>query len=511
MNHEHHEDETLAEKLRQWRDTIKFRTTRDILVRRKSWEELRQKRPELSRGRRYILLNLICLALAVGVSVLLFRVSDLSREAIFMTGIFVLAGSLWATEALPLFATALVVMSLEIILLANPGGWEGFGFETGESPAYKIFLSPMANPIIFLFLGGFLLAQASVKEGVDKALASMTLRFFGGKPLMVLLGMMSVTAVFSMWMSNTATTAMMMTLVIPMIGQIPENDPIRRGMVISIPFAANIGGMGTPIASPPNAVAVSFLKEAGVEISFMEWMLVAVPLMLGLLLFTWLLIWVIYKPTTPNINLKPTSQKIDARGWFVIFIFSITILLWLTEAWHGLPTAVVALLPAVAFTATGLLVRKDVNSLEWHILILIAGGIALGMGIQKTGLDTVLVGMIPADGQVIIAGMSIATILLSTFMSNTAAANLILPIGISFAFSAANSPDAPDAVQLGFAIALCASLAMSLPVSTPPNVIAYSSGEIHTKDFMKTGIIIGIVGGILVITMVSIVTNFWMN
>lgn len=505
MHHEHHEHETLAEKLRQWRDTIKFRTTRDILVRRQRWHELRQRRPELSRRPRFILLNLFCIIIAISTSAILFQVSELNREAIFMTGIFVLAGSLWATEALPLFATALVVISLEIMLLANPGGWEGLGFENGESPAYKIFLSPMANPIIFLFLGGFLLAQASVKEGVDKALASMTLRFFGGKPLMVLLGMMSVTAIFSMWMSNTATTAMMMTLVVPMLGQIPENDPIRRGMVISIPFATNIGGMGTPIASPPNAVAVSFLKEAGVEISFMEWMLIGVPLMLGLLIFVWLLIWTVYKPTTPDIRLKPTHQNIDGRGWFVIFIFSTTILLWLTEAWHGLPTAVVALFPAVAFTATGLLVRHDVNSLEWHILILIAGGIALGMGIQKTGLDTVLVGMIPAHGQIIITGMAIATILLSTFMSNTAAANLILPVGISFAFSAANSP---DAIQLAFAIALCASLAMSLPVSTPPNVIAYSSGEIHTKDFMKTGVIIGLVGTLLVISMVGIVTNF---
>lgn len=449
---------------------------------------------------------------AVGVSgvvcALLLHEPGWPREAALMSGIFVLAALLWMTEALPLFATALLVIGLEIVLLANPGGWAGLGYSSGESPSYNEILAAAADPVLMLFFGGFLLARAAVKEGVDRAMSSVLLRPFGGRPMLVVLGLMLVTALFSMWMSNTAAATMMMTLLVPMLAQVPRDDPFRKLLVLAVPFSANIGGIGTPIASPPNAVAIGFLQKAGFRIGFLEWMIVAVPLMLGLLVFAWLLLWQLFRPAACSLRIEHASERLTARGWFVAGTFTITVALWMSEPWHGLPAAVVALLPAVVFTATGLLDRTDVNNLQWNILILIAGGIALGAGMQMTGLDQMIVKWLPSGGGVAVALVAIlvaVTMALSTFISNTAAANLLLPIGIS----SASALGAGAAVHVAVSIALAASMSMALPVSTPPNTIAYSTGEITTRDMAMTGAVVGAFAALLIVLFGGPVMRFW--
>jgi len=473
----------------------------------KRFEKIAGLKPPFLTRQLYFFLASV--AIAVGL-VYVLKGDTLPRQSVFMAGIFVLSALLWMTEALPLFATSILIVGLEILLLANPGNWPGLGFEGINSPDYTAFLAPIANPVIVLFFGGFLLAQAVVKEGVDKTLAGIILRLFGEKPMMVLLGVMLVTAVFSMWMSNTATTAMMVTLVVPMMAQVPEGDPIRKGLLLAVPFSANIGGIGTPIASPPNAVAYSMLANEGYPISFLHWVLIAVPLMLFLLLLTWLLLYSTYKPLHDDIVFKPQKNKIETRGWYVITVLVFTVLLWLTESIHGLSSAIVALVPAIAFTATGLLTRQDVNSLDWHILILIIGGIALGDGMRITGLDSVLVNMIPKEGAYIMVGIIVTTLVFSTFISNTAAANLILPIGISYAMeNMASTNNAP--IQVGMSIALAASLAMALPISTPPNTIAYVKGELVSKDFIRNGVIIGVLSLMLIYAFGGYIINFWLS
>jgi sodium-dependent dicarboxylate transporter 2/3/5 len=449
---------------------------------------------------------LVAVLAATGVTVWLLA-DGLPREAAFMGGIFALAAILWVTEALPLFATALLVIGLEVILLANPGAWGGLGFAGGESPPYQVFLAPLSDPIIWLFLGGFLIAAAATKEGVDQVLAGIVLKAFGGKPRFVMLGLMVVTAVFSMFMSNTATTAMMITLVVPMLAQIPREDPVRRGLVLAVPFAANIGGMGTPISSPPNAVAVGFLQQAGYDVSFLGWMLVAVPLAVGLLFFAWVLLAARYPARTEGLKLASVGGHIDVRGGYVLGVILLTIVLWLTDALHGLPTAVVALLPAIAFTAPGLLGRRDFNNLQWHILFLIAGGIALGVGMQATGLDRVLVEAVPTGKLYVLAPLIVAGLALSTFMSNTAASNLLLPLGISLA---ATTPGV-GAIEAGISIALVASAAMALPVSTPPNAIAYSHGVLEARDLAVSGLIVGVIALLLVIVGGPPIIQFWLG
>jgi solute carrier family 13 (sodium-dependent dicarboxylate transporter), member 2/3/5 len=458
------------------------------------WLTRLARRLDLRQPLRMGGVGLLVACLAVSVLVVYFLLqTDLARPAVFMAGIFVLSALLWSTEALPLFATALLAIGLQIIFIANPGEWAILAGPEAP-PDYRTFIAPFADPIIILFLGGFLLASAAIKEGVDGAMAGVILRAFRGNPRLVMLGLMIVTAVFSMFMSNTATAAMMITLVVAMLPQIPRKDPIRKAMVLCVPFAANIGGMGTPISSPPNAVAVGFLQRAGLEVTFLQWMLIALPIMTVLLIATWLLLGVLFRTKSHDLVLEPERRSIDGRGWFVMMIFFITVGLWLSDAWHGLPTAVVALLPAIAFTTTGVLGRKDYNSLEWHILTLIAGGIALGTGMQVTGLDQAMIALVPVDGAYVLAAMAVATVLLSTFMSNTAAANLLVPIGVALA--------ATDLLrfEMGIMIALAASIAMALPVSTPPNAIAYAYGEFETRDIAIAGGLIGVIAlGLLVL------------
>lgn len=483
-----------------------FRSVLKEITTFKRFDKIAGLKPPFLTRQLYFFLAAVAIS---GATIFLLQSTGLPRQAVFMAAIFVLAALLWMTEALPLFATSILITGLEILLLANPGNWPGLGFEHQDSPPYSVFLAPIANPVIVLFFGGFLLAQAVVKEGVDKTLAGIILRLFGEKPMMVLLGVMLVTAIFSMWMSNTATTAMMVTLVVPMMAQVPEGDPIRKGLLLAVPFSANIGGIGTPIASPPNAVAYSILVKEGLPISFLNWVIIAVPLMLLLLLVTWLLLYATYKPIHADIAFKPQKTKIEARGWYVIVILILTVFLWLSESLHGLSSSIVALVPAIAFTATGLLTRQDVNSLDWHILILIIGGLALGEGMRITGLDTVFVNLIPTEGAFVLIGFIVVTLLFSTFISNTAAANLILPIGISYSLEHMTS--ANGSILVGMSIALAASLAMALPISTPPNTIAYVKGELVSKDFMRNGVIIGILSIILIYAFGGYIINFWLN
>lgn len=443
---------------------------------------------------------LVSVAAALAATEAAFASGAMPREAAFMAGIFVLAALLWMTEALPLFATALLVVGLQLVLLANPGGWPGLGFESGPSPGYADIVSAAADPVLLLFFGGFLLAQAAVKEGVDRSMSALLLRPFGDRPLAALAGVMAVTALFSMFMSNTATTAMMLALVAPMMVRMGPAEPFRRAIVLAVPFAANIGGMGTPIGSPPNAVAVGQLQQAGIPLRFLDWMLVAVPLVAACLALAGWLLWRFHRPLDPTLRITVTEGAVGARGWLVVVVFALTVLLWLSDSWHGLPAAVVALLPAVVLTATRTLTADDLQRIDWSVLILIAGGISLGAGMTMTGLDRIVVGWLPlGPGHAVVwlvAVLALATLVLSTFMSNTAAANLLLPIGLSATLALAGQG---ALLEVAMSVALAASLAMSLPISTPPNAMASSTHAFDTRDMARAGAIIGIVGTLAVV------------
>ncbi|TGK21386.1 DASS family sodium-coupled anion symporter [Leptospira kmetyi] len=425
-----------------------------------------------------------------------------------MICIFALAGIFWVTEPIPGYATSILVIFLEILFFANPMGIKELSFTTGKNPAPSVFLSSLADSSIVLFLGGFVLAKACVKTGLDRFLANRIIRKFGVKSHQVLLGFMFTTGFISMWMSNTATTSMMIALSFPLFQILPEKEPFRKALLLGIPFAANIGGVGTPIGSPPNIIAMGILKQQGVQVSFGTWMFFAVPLVVVLIFFSWFLLLKLF-PENGSLDLIVEFQEPEGGTKSFAFrttsaIFLGTVALWFTENLHGIPAGVIALLPLILFPTFRILNEKDINSLEWSVLLLIAGGIAIGIGLQQSGMSLWFSEILkpitkPEYAVSVLFLLCILALLLSTFMSNTAATNLLVPF--AFPLSAIILPGSEAyLLEICLGIALSASLAMSLPVSTPPNAIAYAVGGFEIKDMIRAGLPVGIFGLVLTVT-----------
>ncbi len=430
---------------------------------------------------------IVILALAGGVGFI--PIPGLQPAARICLMIFVGAAGLWITEAIPPFATAIMVIVLNIYLLGTPGGPLQLE-RTGLDTSYQIFLNPIASPVLVLFFGGFILAIAATKHGLDVRLARAFIKPFGTEPRMVLLGIILTTALFSMFMSNTATTAMMIAILSPLFKHFEGRGPFKRAMVLSVPFAANIGGMGTIIGTPPNAVAASVLSELGNPVSFLRWMLIGVPLVIILLFALWLILITVFRPREERFEIlfpEPIEKSWDLL--LVVCTFTITVLMWLSEPLHGIPTAVVALLPVMVFTMFGIIDRHDIKKLDWDVLILVAGGLTLGVSMKRTGLSDFLVDQIsfmPVPPMVLLCIIAVFSLLIANFMSHTSAANLIIPIATSLAVF---SP-----VIAAIAVAFSTSLAMSLPISTPPNAIAFATRSVSTKEMARYGTLISIIG-----------------
>jgi len=426
-----------------------------------------------------------------------------------LLSIFLLAVVLWVTEAVALFATSALVILLLILFLSDVSqdlGWawgvaEGFG-EAGP-PAYTVYFNSLASRVLILFLGGFFLAFGAARFGVDRNLAAIMLKPFGVRPSRVLLGLMLITGVLSMWMSNTATTATIMAVVLPIIQRLDAGDRFRVALALGVPFAANIGGMGTPIGTPPNAIVLGALSKINPETgevvgqcSFLQWMLFAVPIALVLMVAAWLLILLMYPSSKSAVEIDMNVKwATSGKAWIFYATALFTILMWVTGTLHGINSYVVGMFPIAILLVTGVVGAKEFRQLEWDVLWLVAGGIALGIGVSRTGFDAWVVGLIgwEAMAPAVLGGMMCLTALaMSTFISNSAAANLLAPIAVAVAVSAGGS-----AVTILVFVALGASMAMALPISTPPNAIAYSAGSFSTRQMAATGSMIAIAGLIL--------------
>lgn len=279
--------------------------------------------------------------------------------------IFVGAAGLWVTEAIPPFATAIMVIVLSIYLLGWPNGPLNLD-AVGQETDYQVFLNPIASPILVLFFGGFILAIAATKHGFDVRLAKAFLKPFGTHPKMVLLGVIMITALFSMFMSNTATTAMMVAILTPLFMHFEGRDPFKKALVLAVPFAANIGGIGTIIGTPPNAVAASVLGELGHPVSFFSWMLIGVPLAVVMLFLLWIMLIKFFKPREDHFEiLFPEDLELTWDLVVVVATFTVTVGLWLTQPLHGIPSGVVALIPIMVFSALGIITRNDLKRIGW--------------------------------------------------------------------------------------------------------------------------------------------------
>ena len=418
--------------------------------------------------------------------------------------IFVFTAMMWILEVIPTWTTSVVAIVSILLTTSN----KGLGFliakeNVGALTNYKDVMAALADPVIMLFLGGFVLAFAATKVGLDVQLAKVMLKPFGTNPKTVLLGVLLVIGIFSMFMSNTATAAMMLTFLTPVLATLPKDGGGRISLALAIPIAANIGGMGTPIGTPPNAIALGALQEAGYNITFAGWMLRMVPYVILMLVIAWFLLMKLYPFKAKSIELKIEGQEVKVTPFqkYVVWVtFALTIILWVGESIFKINSNIVAMIPFAVFSATGIMKAKHLEHINWAVLWMVAGGFALGTALNQTGLASTLIKTIPFASWNALVVMLVGGFIcyfLSNFISNSASANLVVPILIVVGKAMAGNPGfealgGVPAMIVGVAIA--ASVAMCLPVSTPPNALAHSTGMITTKQMATVGIIMGAVG-----------------
>lgn len=445
-----------------------------------------------------------------------------------LAAILVLMIVLWMTEALPLAVTALVGPTLAVLLAVAPAG--------------TVF-APFADPIIFLFIGSFILAEAMFVHRLDRRLAFTALAspWIGKSGLRLMVVYASVTCVISMWMSNTATTAMMFPLglaVLAEIGRGRKHDAAfsryAMALMLGTSFAASIGGIGTPVGTPPNLLGKGFLQAAGIDISFAGWMMLGVPIVIVTMVFIGF--WM-FLPAARGITLgedarRAVREELATLGRLgsgernVIIAFGLTALLWvvpgLMQAVMGgadplvrrvntaVPESIAALIGAVLlfllpvnwaarkFTMTW----EEAVRIDWGIILLFGGGLAMGRLADSTGLSSSLgqwvTSQFPGIGTVgLTVVFTAVAIVMSEAASNTAAANIIVPTAIAVAKAAGVSPLEP---ALG--ATLGASMGFMMPISTPPNAIVYSSGYIPIGAMIRQGFALDVAGFLIIISAV---------
>ncbi|GAB7218662.1 SLC13 family permease [Vibrio comitans] len=440
-------------------------------------------------------------------------INDLTVVQHRLLAIFVMSALLWVLEPVPVFATSILIITLELIFLSDKGlnvlrvdhANEAFG----TLIPYTDILGSFSSPIIILFMGGFALAIAASKYQLDNNLARVLLKPFGTQPRYIMLGLMLITAVFSMFMSNTATTVMMLALLGPIVASAKPGDLGIKALVLCIPIAANTGGIATPIGTPPNAIALQYLTGEN-SIDFLTWMMFGLPFVIVQLAIAWLLLQKLFPSSEDKMVLSLEGEFLKSWKAVVVYItFALTILLWMTTKLHGMNTYVVSVIPLAIFTLTGIMGKAEIKQINWDVLWLVAGGIAIGLALDKTGLAKGLAHSIDYQSLspvAVVLTLSIICWLMANFMSNTATANLLMPIAAAIGASMPSLVATGGLQGLLVVVAFSASLGMILPVSTPPNSLAYSTGLIESKDMAKTGIILGIVGLALVYVAMFILT-----
>lgn len=454
----------------------------------------------------------------------IFGMDNLSLVEQRTIALFLFAASMWISEAIPIWATSVLTVVLMLLTISDsclvffshPGATQPLGMLID----YKTIMGTFADPVIMLFLGGFVLAIAAEKCGLDANLARVLLKPFGKKSKFVMLGFILVTAMFSMFMSNTATAAMMLAVLAPILRALPDTDVNgKAALALSIPIAANLGGIGTPIGTPPNAIALKYLNDpAGLNlgIGFGQWSCVMIPYVITMLFLAWLLMSKMFPFKQKEIVIKMDgSFRKDWKAVTVYVTFAITIILWMLDKVTGLNSYIVAMIPFAVFSVTGIVGKDDLTKIPWDVLWLVAGGFALGVGLQDSGLAQHMVKAIPfGQWSPLVAIVSAGLICygFSTFISNTATAALLMPILAAVGIGMKDTLIPFGGVSsLLVGIALSASLAMALPISTPPNALAHATGFVKQKDMMKIGFAIGLIGLVLGYLMMFSIGKFIFN
>lgn len=386
---------------------------------------------------------------------------------------------LWLSETVPPYVPTFVLWALTPLLLGPSG--EEFGL--------RRVLGWSAEPVLALFFGGFTLSAAARRYGIDAWIARLAVRLSRGRRLALLALTALATATLSMWMSNIAAAAMMIAALHPLFAGMPQDDPFRRALLVGVALGANFGGIATPIGTGPNAIAIAAVSEAR-PVSFLSWMVFALPLALGLLL-AGLLLLVLRFRVAGGVRLPDLpGQAPSGRARSVVCLFFATVAAWLTEPLHGASSALVALLATAVLFGSGLLDRQDLAKIDWSTLLLIAGGIGLGSLLERSGLVSEAAALVPwAEVSPFLRTLilCLASALLSALMSNTATVTMLIPLVGSFDSSPATA----------ILIAMAASLGIPFVISTPPNAMVYGEGGVRSSDLLAPGLVLMILGCLL--------------
>jgi len=415
---------------------------------------------------------------------------------------------LWVSEAIPIAATALLIAPA-LVLCGITNEKEAFG--------------PYASPLLFLFVGGFMLARTMTRHGLDTRIAYRLISLPGiaGRPRRVRLVFLGTALLFSMWVSNTATTAMLLPILIRLEGADCDESERRAtsGSILAIAYAASVGGLGTPVGSPPNLIAIEFLREHGVSFGFLEWVQVGLPTALLLVLAIHLLFHWRSPPREAVLDPGPLARLGTASRaeWITAFAFGLAVTGWmlpgmlrlvgsplgerLEAALPASTVALVALVPLFALPArTGeperVLPWTEATRIDWGIILLFGGGISLGRQMIETGLaGSVARGFVAATGVEglwpLTAMVIVFTIFFTEACSNTATANMLAPLVIAIAGELGVSPIPP---VLG--VGLAASCAFMLPIATGPNAIAYGTGRVVQSEMIRMGLVLNLVAAV---------------
>lgn len=453
--------------------------------------------------------------LLIGVAMLVVSPpAGLTQPAWAVAALAVVMAIWWVSEALPVAVTALLPL-IALPMFA--------GFKPSEAA------SQYGNPILFLFLGGFLVAIAIERWGLSRRIAYTVTAAAGPRPRLIVAGFMAATAFVSMWISNTATAMMMIPLAVGAANAAGGTDKrFAMALVLGVGWAATIGGIGTPIGSPTNIIAVSWLEEQkGLTISFLAWMAVGVPVMLALLAASWVLL-------ARNLTLDAAAGRaaqaeirtqLDALGPMrpaeqrVAIVFACVATLWVASQWltklpglKGLDDSVIALIGAVGLfmiPAGGeqkrpLLQWEDTGKLPWGIILLFGGGLQLADAATKVGLATFLgtqlSGLAGLPLYLILLGVVLVIIAITELASNVATVSLMLPILAGLVIATGQ-----DAASFIVPAAIAASTGFMMPVGTAANAITYSTGFVTQAQMIRYGFVLNIIAaGVLVVVGVYI-------
>ncbi|CAK7265957.1 low-affinity phosphate transporter [Sporothrix epigloea] len=416
---------------------------------------------------------------------------------------------LWATEAIPLFVTSLMVPFLCVVLRVARAD-EPPHKRLGSKEAAAFIFASMWTPVIMLLLGGFTLAAAISKCRIDKRIATFVLSKAGTQPRTVLLANMLVAAFASMLISNVAAPVLCFSIIEPMLRNLPSDSDMSKAVIMGIALASNIGGMLSPIASPQNIVAIGIMRP---EPPWLQWFFISIPVGTVSILLIWLLLLLSFRPSrgTTIVAIRPVRERFSGVQWFVTIVTLFTIGLWCAS--HRLENifgdmGVIAILPIVLFFGIGILTKEDFNNFPWTIIILAAGGLALGRAVRASGLlDTVAAGITAQVEGMSLYGVlvvfSTLILVIATFISHTVAALILLPL----VANVGADMEEPHPNLLVMAGVLMCSAAMGLPTSGFPNMTAIMKEDpagqryLQVKHFITRGIPSSILTLLVVLTL----------